>query len=291
MKELVKKILVNLIYYSGLPVLAREIFQRKKVTILVMHDPDAAVAATYFEWLGQHYRVVSLDDYLEARRLDDMNRLPQKAMIITLDDGHLGNYGLLPLIRKYRIPVTVFLCSGIVDTNRHFWFRHNGISRSSDSLKVIPDQARLKILSESGFFPDKEFEYPHALSGSQIREMKEFISFQAHTVFHPCLPRCSDEAAQQEIEQCRNQLHENFGLSVHSLAYPNGDYTEREIRLARQAGYGCALTVSHGYNDGKTNLYKLRRLSVSDKDSPKLLAVKASGIWAWLKHVKTKLKI
>ena len=43
-------------------------------------------------------------------------------MVVTFDDGHIKNHSLLPVFKKYQVPVTIFLCSGIVDTGKHFWF-------------------------------------------------------------------------------------------------------------------------------------------------------------------------
>lgn len=284
-KKILKRTLVAVLYYSGLPFLLREFVQKRKVTIVVFHDPSIPVTERYFRWLSAHYNIISLDKYLSARQTGDLSKLPPKALIITMDDGHLGNYKLLPLTKQYSIPITIFLCSGIVDTNRHFWFMYEKLPSSSDILKKVTEKTRVKILAESGFDREKEFEHPQALNKKQISEMKQFINFQSHTVFHPCLPQCSDEESQYEIVQSKDQLEKEFNLSVNALAYPNGDYSEREVLLARQAGYTCAALVGHGYNDAATDLFKLRRLSVSDNDDTKLLAIKASGLWSYLKYI------
>lgn len=283
-KRVIKNILIQVLYYSGLPVLFREFIQRGKVTILVCHDPGVAVASEYFRWLSLHYNVISLGQFLSARAGNGMDSLPRKSLVITLDDGYSGNYKLLPLVKKYDVPVTIFLCSGIIDTKRHYWFKYTGLPFSSETLKVIPQPDRLKILAESGFYPEKEFECPQALNKVQISEMKEYIDFQSHTIFHPCLPQCSDEESRIEIEQSKKQLEQQFNLSINAFAYPNGDYTKRDIQITQKAGYTCALTVDHGFNDAKTGLYRLKRLSVSDRDGIKLLAIKASGIWSFLKY-------
>jgi peptidoglycan/xylan/chitin deacetylase (PgdA/CDA1 family) len=259
------------------------------VTILVLHDPKADFASRYFEWLSRHYNIIGLDQYLAFRGKQGTGRLPPKSLIITLDDGHIQNYDLLPLVKKFNIPLTIFLCSGIVNTNRHFWFRFSGLPSSSESLKLISDRDRLRVLEQVGFVPEKEFAYPQALNKHQITVMKDYINFQGHTVFHPCLPRCCDTDAMREIEQSKNQLEQEYNFSINALAYPNGDYTDREIQFAQKAGYSCAVTVSHGYNDDKTDLFRLNRLYVGDADSTKLLAVRASGVWAFLKHILSYL--
>lgn len=288
-RKVLKKILIRVLFYSGLPVIARELIQRRKVTILVLHDPKADFASRYFEWLSRHYNIIGLDQYLAFRKKDVAIRLPPKSLIITLDDGHVQNYNLLPLAKKFNIPLTIFLCSGIVNTNRHYWFRFSRLPSSSESLKLISDEDRLRVLGQVGFYPEKEFAFPQALNKAQITEMKDYINFQGHTVFHPCLPRCCDTSSMREIELSKKQLEQEYNFSINALAYPNGDYTEREIQFAEKAGYSCAVTVSHGYNDDKTDLFRLNRLYVGDGDSIKLLAVRASGVWAFLKYILSTL--
>jgi poly-beta-1,6-N-acetyl-D-glucosamine N-deacetylase len=289
-EKIAKKILIRILFYSGLPVIFREFIQRNRVTILVLHDPKADIASGYFEWLSRHYNIISLNQYLATRTKEVATRLPSKSLVITLDDGHVENYKLLHLAKQYNISLTIFLCSGIVNTNRHYWFRFSGLPSSSETLKVITDQDRLRVLYQAGFYPEKEFAYPQALNKSQIAEMKEYINFQGHTVFHPCLPQCSDQKSMAEIEQSKTQLEQEFNLSINALAYPNGEYTDREIQFAQKAGYTCAVTTGHGFNDNKTDLFRLRRLGVGDRDSIKLLAIKASGIWAFLIYVSNGLK-
>ena len=56
-RKVLKKILIRILFYSGLPVITRELIQRRKVTILVLHDPKADFASRYFECLSwQYYR-------------------------------------------------------------------------------------------------------------------------------------------------------------------------------------------------------------------------------------------
>ncbi len=288
-KRVIKYVLVKILYYSGLPLFFREVIQKRKVTILVCHDPEVQIAENYFKWLSKHYNIISLERYLSVRTGKETARLPPKSLIITLDDGHIGNYKLLPLVKKYKVPLTIFLCSGIVGTNRHFWFRYSGLPSSSEPLKVIAESMRLKTLSEVGYYREKEFAQPQALNKEQIRQMKEYINFQGHTVFHPCLSQCSDEESRFEIEQSKRQLEEEFNLPVNAIAFPNSDFSDRDIRFAQTAGYSCALTVGHGFNNDQTGLFRLRRFSVGDRDSVQLLAIKAAGVWAYLKYTLKSL--
>jgi peptidoglycan/xylan/chitin deacetylase (PgdA/CDA1 family) len=268
---------------SGLPFLLREIAQRNRVSIVMFHDPAPEAAERAFLFLKKKYNLIALDTFLEARRTGSLNSLPPKALVITLDDGHRRNRELLPMIQKHQIPVTIFLCSGVVDTRRHFWFLEQYPGMQKEALKQITNQKRLAGLAQAGFQHEREYEGPvQALTKVEIEEMKPAVNFQGHTVFHPCLHTCSDEEARMEIFHCKKTLEQTFGLPVNALAYPNGDYSLRDIELLKAAGYSCAITVDFGFNNLHTDPYRLKRLSIDDTDNTDAICVKASGLWTFL---------
>ena len=269
--------------YSGVAWLWREIVQRRKVTFLLFHDMDVVDAERNFTYLKKHYLIIGLSDYLEAVRLGV--KLPPKSVVITFDDGHVSNYQMLPVIQRLQIPVTIFLCSSIVGTHRHFWFRHSEDMRSLvESLKQLTNQQRLDAMRQWGFEQQKEFDDTQALTKDQIAEMKDVVDFQSHTCFHPILPKCDNIEAQWEITESKRQLESDYGLEISALSYPNGDYSLRDIKMAKEAGYSCAVTVDSGYNGFHTDLFRIKRFSVNDAKTITELMVKASGCYALMKH-------
>jgi peptidoglycan/xylan/chitin deacetylase (PgdA/CDA1 family) len=142
---------------------------------------------------------------------------------------------------------------------------------------------RLRLLQTAGCTRQMEHAQPHALTRRQIEEMKPWVDFQSHTLFHPCLPRCSRAEAQEEIASSRDQLRRQYGVEANAISYPHGDYSDRDIELCRQAGYDCGITVDFGFNTVKTDRFRLKRLSVNDTNDLNELIVKASGLWDFVK--------
>lgn len=268
-----------------LPFVFREVIQRKKVTIVVYHTPMPQVFDAHLGVLRRLYKVVPLSVYVEARLTGDFSILPPKAMIITLDDGHRSNYQLKDVLERHNFPVTIFLCSGLIDTRRKFWFLHEKSFDIVQQLKTVPDDKRVAILRERGFEETEEFETRQALSVSELRELSSKADFQSHTVFHPILPRCSSERAEAEIVRSKLDLQTTLGTEAYALAYPNGEYSERDIRLAERAGYRCALTLDRGFNTETTPLFKLRRICIPDDADQHELIVKVSGLWGEIRAV------
>ena len=281
-----KSTVFKILHRSGLAYLFRLLMQRRKVTILLFHDPSPAAMDRALAYLTEYYRIISLDTYVQARVEGTVDALPDYAAVITFDDGHVGNYALLPVFKRYGVPATIFLCSAIVDTNRHYWFLEAERQLPVEELKTVPNQERLSRMADIGFEQDKEYPSRQALSAHEIVEMQPLIDFQSHTRYHPILTNCRRAQVQATLEGAKRKLEDEFGLRITALAYPNGDYDEMTIEETRSAGYRCGLTVDHGFNTATTDLYRLRRLDVNDTDDPAGLAVKASGIWQYLKALR-----
>jgi poly-beta-1,6-N-acetyl-D-glucosamine N-deacetylase len=279
-----KTILFKILRFSGLPWLFRELIQRRRVTILLFHDIPPEAAEKTFDCLSQRYHFLDLQTFIRTCQ-NGRQRLPPKSLIVTFDDGCARNHDLLAVIRERQIPVTIFLCAGLIDTKRHFWFKHKPAHCPSIQLRRMSNDQRRRFLAETGFTHETEYENPHALTRRQIEEMKPWVDFQSHTLFHPCLPRCSSSEAWQEIARPRDLLRREYGLDVNAISYPHGDYSDRDIELCRRAGYECGLTVDCGFNTVNSDLLRLKRLPVNDTADMNELIVKASGLWEFARMV------
>jgi peptidoglycan/xylan/chitin deacetylase (PgdA/CDA1 family) len=88
------------------------------------------------------------------------------------------------------------------------------------------------------------------LNASELRRLAESgVTIGAHTISHPILSLCSEDEAQREILQSKIGLEKTLGRPVWAFAYPFGNPAtmgEREVRLARDAGFACGfLNVEH----------------------------------------------
>ena len=290
LSQQLRKIIFSSLYYIGIPFLLREVVERDRTTIVVFHAPSPDAARGHFVALRKRYNIIPLADYLRARIDGRARKLPPKSLIITMDDGHRSNAQLKSLLQEMEMPVTIFLCSGIVGTHRHFWWLHTRSPSEAKACKQMTDAERLELLLSRDYHPEQEYPDRQALSKSEIEELKSLVDFQAHSVSHPILPACADEKAEHEIERCKTDLERLYGLKIEAFAFPNGDCSERDIVIARNAGYRCALTLDTGINDIDVDLFRLRRIPVPDDASVSELLVKASGFWRRLKWVRGLLK-
>lgn len=251
-----------LLRWSGIAALVRETVQRRRVTIINYHAVSPQVFENHLSILNKRYNIITLEQYTAAVRAGDLRSLPPKSLIITIDDGHKSVVDLSGACRRYNVQPTVFVCSGLVDTARRFWWTTPADYGEVARLKDLEHTERLRSLSACGYTETKEYPEPSSIDRAGLEQTREVFDFQAHSVFHPILTRCSAERSENEVHQSKTDLEREYDLDIWAFAYPDGAYGDRETGYVSDAGYTCALTCDAGYNDASTDLYRLKRVGM-----------------------------
>lgn len=281
-----KEILARIIRYSGLPWWIRNVVARNKASLVLYHDPTPETFERHMAFLSQLYNFVELDRVVDALHENDWSRIPERALVITFDDGHARNRELLEIAQRYGARPTVYLCSQVAGTRRRFWFGA-GPSEDMKALMRIGNAQRLTILSERfGFDPTAEnpADQAPALSRDDIAAMKDTFLFGSHTRFHPILTACDAATCRDELVLSRSEVEALVGKPCPHFAYPNGTYTNREVEFVREAGYHSARTTDVGWTDPQSDPYRLKITGVSDDASIHLVVAQLSGIATWLRY-------
>lgn len=121
---------------------------------------------------------------------------------------------------------------------------------------------------------------PGTVGSGDIERMKPVCDLASHTLSHPRLPECDDECARRQITDSRVQVETLTGEQCRHFAYPAGAYTDRDVRLAAEAGYLSSRTVDVGWIRSGADPHRLRIMSM-DPPSVNLLAAELSGM-KWL---------
>jgi peptidoglycan/xylan/chitin deacetylase (PgdA/CDA1 family) len=220
-----------------------------------------------------------MDELVDAIHSGDWSRIPQRALVVTLDDGHRDNVALLDVFRRHGVTPTIYVCTQIVRTRRRFWWTIENIDRPL--LFNTANAERLRILEERHAFrqtADARNGQVQALQADDIDLMRDHVDLQAHTRFHPVLTTCSDDECAEEITRCKDEVEELTGRPCTHFSYPNGKYGARELELVERAGYRSARTIEMGFNDRDTDPLRLRIVGISDGASLNLLASQMTGI-------------
>jgi peptidoglycan/xylan/chitin deacetylase (PgdA/CDA1 family) len=280
MRSRVRTVVAGAIRWSGLAAVVRNTWARRRASIVIYHDPPPALLEEHLRYLAPRYGLTTLSAVVDALRSGDWSRLPPKPLVVTIDDGHAGNARLTDVLRRHGLVPTIFLTSAIVGTERSFWFE--GLDApTAAALKLVPNAERLAAVEDLAPAAGGRRQ---ALSAAEIEALRGACEFGSHTRFHPILPMCTDAEAEAEIAGSKSEVEALAGAPCRHFAYPNGAYTERDVRLARDAGFDSARTVDVGWVGRRTDPHRLPTLSVADDVSVTELAAELAG-FKWLSRV------
>ncbi len=155
------RLVTTTIRRSGAPEVMRHLVAKRRVSILLYHDPAPETIAEHLDYLRSRYHGVSLTRVVDAMRSGEWSALPDYSLAITFDDGWSRNVESVRMCRGSGFPVTIFACSAIIDTKRHYWWT---ATEQPEPLKHLPTPERLAILEARGFRSDREYSDGQALS-------------------------------------------------------------------------------------------------------------------------------
>jgi peptidoglycan/xylan/chitin deacetylase (PgdA/CDA1 family) len=320
----VKRLLYTLWSVGGLAALPR-FLTRNRLKIVLYHGVSPSgegifnyrrkfVSPQSFErqiaYFRRHYTILPLD---EAVMRLYAGKLPPRALAITFDDGYRNNYEYaFPVLKKYNVPVAIFLVTDFVFGNTPLWvdrleyaIAHGPESKKEkvalDSqkrreMKELANDERLRQLEElersRGMVlhaADADPRYA-PLTRDMLREMRAAgVMFGAHTESHPILSRVSPDEARTEIVNSRDAVARECGVVSHVFTYPNGepgDWTDETEKILAEADFAGALTTIPGVNGRATPRMRLKRISMDrTEDWPEYIATE-SGLRGILQKLK-----
>lgn len=148
--------------------------------------------------------------------------LPEKAVLITFDDGYENNYlNAWPVLKELGAKGNIYVVFNTIG-KVNSW--HNPASEPWVNMATL---AQLKEMQDSGV-----------------------IEFGSHTMNHPHLSQLKPEDAAWEMAESKRQLEAAFGREICAFAYPYGDgaYVPEIRKMALDAGY----LFDFSFRQGKT---------------------------------------
>jgi len=257
----------------------------KRLIILNYHRASGGGLQRHLLYLSRHYRMMHLQEALEelyqphAKQRDKKDH--RTPLVLTFDDGYHDNYtDAFALARRLRVPITIFLIPGYVESGDYFWWGEalRLLQRTTEDVVTIDGQVydlrkqqertalsqlidtrlrhahsvaeremalkefRRVLCVPTEVLPEEESNRP--LTWHQIAEMSKsgYVSFGAHTMHHPILAYLRDPAEiRSEVEECRHALERQLDHPVCTFAYPVGR-TEHIGDVAIQAVKGAGYT-------------------------------------------------
>lgn len=116
---------------------------------------DVSAFRKQIEFVKQNFNIISMEQFLLS--LDGGYKLPDRAMLLTFDDGYIDNYTFaMPLLEEFGltgaffIPAKAYSTHTLLDVNKiHYILASSDISRLVEDVKIQMD-----------YYRGTEFDYP-----------------------------------------------------------------------------------------------------------------------------------
>lgn len=218
------------------------------VPILVYHnfDPSKTGSMTLstkkfeaqIKWLKENgYTIIPLKEFVSYVQ-GKISSLPPKSVVITDDDGRKSVYTyMLPIVKKYHIPVTLFIYPQII---------------SHASYALTWDQ--LKALENTGLF-----------------------DIQGHTFWHPnfkqdkkhMTPAAYAKMVHVQLFNSKDVIDKKLGTKITLLAWPFGIYNADLEKEAAKAGYKMAFSIDARPANKSANIMAMPRYMIIEGQTMK----------------------
>jgi peptidoglycan/xylan/chitin deacetylase (PgdA/CDA1 family) len=208
---------------------------------LTYHSLDTSgsivsIAPSTFRWQIEHlksggFQTLPLSE--AARFIHEGRPFPDKAFVITFDDGYENVYtNAFPILQQHGFTATVFLITDYCGKTNN-WAGH---------VSPIGDQP--------------------LLSWAQIAEMYQYgIEFGSHTVTHPDLTRVSREEVGTQIRCSQESLRNHVGTEAAVFAYPYGKHAPWVVDVVRKH-FAAACSTKLGIATPGADPYLLPRVDM-----------------------------
>ena len=273
---------------TGIVKRATKILLEKPVILSIsFHDPSQAMFKACIGWLKNNgFVFISNGDLLLIA--NGLKEFPLGAVIVNVDDGWVGNkHNIIPIVNELEIPISIFVNTDPVEHGDAYWWSYVQAANKSKidqhkvaTLKRIKNGDRNKVLNQ---IKSQILLKSEALSIQDLCEISKskFVTIGSHTVSHPILPMCTDEESFYEISESKNKLEKILQTKVSHFAYPNGDFSIREVNFLKKNGYELAYSTIPKYltKENITDRYTLPRFEMLEDASFAENICRMTGIW------------
>ena len=264
------------------------LFKNEEESTLNLVDPQLGITTDHFRqfveyYLNHGYSFISPNDILDG--LDHH----QNYIMITFDDGYFNNTYALPILKKYKIPVTFFISTNNIIDNKCFWWdvlyrerirlgvSTRKIKREGDQLKAkTTEEIENYLMSKFGekaFHPISDIDRPFTIAELKHLSNEKYVSIGNHTSDHAILTNYNSDGIKSQILRAQDFIYDGIRASPIIISYPDGFYSDEVIKVAKKAGFRIGVTTDFKKNylpiDSQTDGYmRLGRFDLGGSTEP-----------------------
>lgn len=211
------------------------VLPKKRPPIIVYHSVDESGSCISIKQslFKRQMELIKESGYrtITVRELVDFllngEKTPDKAVVLTFDDGFESNYSIaFPILKELGFTATIFLTTDYINKTCAW-----------DKEDNIPDLP--------------------LLSWEMIEEMsKAGIDFQSHTATHPHLQLLSYDKIRDELSRSRKIIEDKLNKKCDILCYPYAEFDNKVIRILQEEKFTAAFAGQPEHN----GMYSIKRI-------------------------------
>jgi poly-beta-1,6-N-acetyl-D-glucosamine N-deacetylase len=238
--------------------------------------------AAHFDWLKSHgYNVISVQQLIDAR--SGRGGLPQKAVLLTFDDGLRSVYTkVFPLLKAYHYPAVVAVVGAWVDLTLDDKVDYGprpflrGDFVTWDQLREMQDSGLVEIASHT-------YDQHHGVLANPQENLIPAV------ITHAYRPKTHNYETDEEykarlradLTHSYEEIREKLGRAPRVLMWPYGEYTQVSDAISASVGMPVTFTLGEHPRSSTTRLQAIPRLLISGNIS--------AGDLSWeLQHLERK---
>lgn len=215
--------------YQTVPVLAYKSFSKHNPGKMSVTEAAFEDQMKYLK--GNGYHVITLRQLLDF--IDFAGQVPEKSVVITVDDGWRSLYDIaFPILKKYGFSATLFVYTDFIGGGKAMSWK------------------QVREFSENGF--DIQCK---TRTHRNLARLKENESFREYF-----------DSIEMELEYPKKLIKKKLNKSCSCLAYPYGETNNLVVALLKKHGYRAAFTARGESNPFFVDNYRIHRSEIYGYD-------------------------
>ncbi len=253
------------------------------VLSIYFHNPSPILFTGIVHFLSVNkFRFISENELLILKSM--RQKIDERMVFISFDDGWKGNLKLLPTIEKYQIPISIFVPVKPVVTGNYWWEYAPYIVKEFDEITSVEDLKLMRNSQRIAYLNKvvSKHELKRSaidLSDLQFLHQHSLITIGSHTYHHPISVKCTEEELAFEYSDSKKTLEAWLSTEIKSFAYPNGDYDDRDLEFLKENNYKMAFTTNPLVENDLQSIYEIPRISINTKGGKYENISRILGLW------------
>lgn len=236
---------------------------KNKVVVLCYHSfsgNENRYSISVDEFERQILKIQKTSDFIGIDQIDNLpslNNNGRRKVILTIDDGYKSVLKIKPIIKKYKIPVLLFIVSNIDSVNRQELDTDEALLSWKDIIKL------------------------HRLGWT----------IGSHSVTHSNFSCLNNEGSKFEIVNSKTEISNKIKEDITMFAFPKGNFSKFQLNVVEYAKYKYAFSILPGFVGSSSSPYQLPRTIIDKTHTIEEIPGAFSSLWFLFRNITNNLRV